>query len=56
MKTYISVNELAERLNLSPWSVRHMASKGEIPALKIRRKWRFDPDRVQRKLEKQTTI
>lgn len=56
MIQYLTVEQVAQNLSLSPWTIRQMAHKGEIPAIKIRRRWRFDPDKVQRKIEKQPSI
>jgi len=56
MIQYLTVEQVAQNLSLSPWTIRQMVHKGEIPAIKIRRRWRFDPDKVQRKIEKQQSI
>ena len=37
----LTVREVAERLRLHPRTVYNMAKRGEIPAMKIARRWRF---------------
>lgn len=56
MIQYLEVEEVAERLKLTPWTVRDMARKQELNGIKVRRKWRFDPAKNQRILEKQQSI
>jgi excisionase family DNA binding protein len=37
----MTVNEVAEYLNLHPLTVRRLARDGEIPAAKVGRQWRI---------------
>lgn len=42
-ETLIDAHEVARMLRLHPVTVREMASRGEIPAMRIGRVWRFRP-------------
>lgn len=37
----LTVKEVATRLQLHPRTISNMAQRGEIPAVKIGRRWRF---------------
>ena len=37
----LTVKEVAERIRLHPRTISNMAQRGEIPAMKIARRWRF---------------
>ncbi len=42
----MTVQQLAEYLQMSSDKVYDMVKKGEIPAIKIRQQWRFDRDQI----------
>jgi len=46
MKTWMTVKQVAEYLQLSTMMVYKLAQKGEIPAAKIGSAWRFDRDEI----------
>ncbi len=46
-----TVNEVAAYLRVQPATVRALARRGEIPAVKIGRVWRFDAGRFRAHLE-----
>ena len=46
MKTWMTVKQVAEYLQLSTMMIYKLAQKGEIPAAKIGSAWRFDRDEV----------
>jgi len=50
---FITVEEIADYLRLPKPTVYFMAQKGEIPAFKIGRHWRFEKDVFDAWLEKQ---
>ena len=52
-KTLVDAAELARIVGLPEASVRRLARKGELPALRFGRLWRFDVDRVMAALEQQ---
>jgi excisionase family DNA binding protein len=41
LREVLTVVEAAELLSLSPYTVREMARRGEIPAKKVGKEWRF---------------
>lgn len=43
---HVTARELAESLNCSARTVRRMAAAGEIPAVKVRAEYRFNPQAV----------
>lgn len=47
----LTVDELANYLQLRPETIRAMARRGELPALKVGRMWRFDPDLIAKWVE-----
>lgn len=47
MSKILTTEELAAELKLSVDSVRLMAREGEIPAMKMKRQWRFDLEEVK---------
>ena len=47
-----SIDEVARYLQLTPETVRAMARQQEIPAFKIRRRWRFRGEDVQEWVKK----
>lgn len=40
-KEVLNVEETAELLEVSVWTVRDLAHRGELPARKVGRAWRF---------------
>lgn len=40
-KEVLNVQEAAELLEVSVWTVRELAHRGELPARKVGRAWRF---------------
>ena len=39
LDNYVGVNEVAERLNIHPESVRRLIRQGKLPAIKFGNKW-----------------
>jgi len=48
MSEILTVDELAEYLNMSRAKIYHMAQRGELPAAKIGAHWRFRKDIIDR--------
>lgn len=48
MDKLLSSREIAEYLNLQPVTVRRKAARGEIPAVKIGNRFRFDKSQIDR--------
>ncbi|MFC1928367.1 response regulator [Chloroflexota bacterium] len=46
MKELLTVQELAEYLKINPRTIRSKAGKGEIPAIKFARQFRFDKEQI----------
>lgn len=40
-KSFLNVEEVAELLGFSPYTIRQFAREGKIPGRKIGREWRF---------------
>lgn len=40
-KEVLDVEEAAQLLGVSPWTVREQAKRGSLPARKVGREWRF---------------
>lgn len=51
METPVKVQAMADMLSASPEKVYRMAQRGEIPAFKVGREWRFFPSKVVEHLE-----
>lgn len=47
----VKLPEIAALIDASPEKVYRMAQRGEIPAFKVGREWRFFPSKVIAKLE-----
>lgn len=43
---FVGSHEIAAMLKISPDSARRRAETGEIPAVRVGRFWRYDPDEV----------
>jgi excisionase family DNA binding protein len=46
-----TVEEVAHYLRVKPGTVRAMARRGELPAIKVGRIWRFKADKIETLLE-----
>lgn len=49
MKTdhFYTVRTLAERLSVKPLTIYRLVAEGKLPAVRIGRSIRFDPDRIE---------
>ena len=47
-KMVLTVIDVAEMLSLSPMTVYRLAKKGEIPAVKVGRCWRFTKEAIEK--------
>ena len=54
MNTLLTPQELAEVLQLNSATITRKAKKGEIPAIKIGKQFRFDRDQIDKWLTQQT--
>jgi len=54
MSELLTVNEIANYLKLDPVTVRRKAAKGEMPAIKLGKQFRFDRDQIDKWLLHQT--
>ena len=54
MAKLLNSRQIAEYLDLEPVTVRRKAARGEIPAVKIGNRFRFDKDQIDRWLLRQT--
>ena len=46
-ETLWTVEDVAQYLRIQPATVREMAKRFELPAVKVGRMWRFKPDRIK---------
>jgi len=53
MDKWLTLEQIAEYLQMSTSSIYKMAQAGKIPAYKVGRQWRFKKDEVDRWVEKQ---
>ena len=53
MENFLTVEEVAQHLKLSPYTIREYAKDGKIPALKFGRAWRFSPQAIKKWTEKE---
>lgn len=44
----LTVDEVARYLRLQPGTVRGMARRGELPVVKVGRRWRFKHSQIER--------
>lgn len=51
----MTIEQVAQFLQLQPETVRTMARQGRIPALRVGRLWRFDRKQIELWLVKQST-
>lgn len=49
--TLLTVNEVATILRLKPETIRSMARRGDLPAIKLGRVWRFRSSSIKQMLE-----
>ena len=49
--TLLTVDEVAKFLRLKPATIRSMARRGELPAIKLGRVWRFKRSSITQLLE-----
>ena len=42
-REYLTTDEVAAKLGISPETVRRLARSGKIPAIRYGKLWRFDP-------------
>ena len=52
-QTYWTVEQVAEYLQLHVQTVARMAARGELPAVKVGRHWRFRKDMIDAALKEQ---
>lgn len=52
MENLLKVEEVAELLKLSPYTIREYAKDGKMPAVKFGRMWRFSPQAIKEWIEK----
>lgn len=52
-KVLLTVKEAAELLSVTEGTVRDMAARGELPALRVGRLWRFPRVALERWIEEQ---
>jgi excisionase family DNA binding protein len=53
MENLLTVENVAELLKLSPYTIREYAKVGKIPAVKFGRMWRFSPQAIKEWIEKE---
>lgn len=56
MKEIFTVQELAEYLKMNPRTLQRKANKGEIPAIKLDRQYRFDKEQIDTWLSHRTVV
>jgi excisionase family DNA binding protein len=56
MENFLTVEEVAEYLKLSPYTIREYAKDGKIPAVKFGRAWRFSPQAIKKWIEKEDPL
>jgi len=52
MDKWLTLEQIAEYLQMSTSSIYKMAQKGKIPAYKVGRQWRFRKEEIDRWIEK----
>lgn len=53
--TLMTSSDIAEQLKLDPRQVDRLARDRTLPAIKIGRWWRFDPEAIQTRLKELST-
>ena len=56
MENFLTAEEVAQYLKLSPYTIREYAKDGKIPALKFGRAWRFSPQAIKKWMEKEDKL
>ena len=51
MDKWLTLDQIAEYLQMSTSSIYKMAQKGKIPAYKVGRQWRFKKEEIDRWIE-----
>jgi len=54
MNKWLTLEQIAEYLQMSTSSIYKMAQAGKIPSYKIGRQWRFKKEEIDRWVEKQS--
>jgi len=52
MEKWLTLEQIAEYLQMSTSSIYKMAQKGKIPAYKVGRQWRFKKEEIDRWIER----
>jgi excisionase family DNA binding protein len=47
----LNVRQVAEQLNVSPWTIRSWRTKGQIPFIKLHKRILFDPADIDNFIE-----
>ncbi|OVE82632.1 hypothetical protein BVY03_00545 [bacterium K02(2017)] len=53
MEVLLTLKEISEWLKISPQTLYKMLERGELPAIKINNKWRFEKKKIQEWLHTQ---
>ncbi|RKX64478.1 MAG: DNA-binding protein [Thermodesulfobacteriota bacterium] len=53
MERWLTLEQIAEYLQMSTSSIYKMAQKGKIPAYKVGRQWRFRKEEIDRWIKSQ---
>jgi len=53
MEKWVTLEQIAEYLQMSTSSIYKMAQAGKIPAYKVGRQWRFKKEEIDRWIKKQ---
>ena len=56
MDKWLTLEQIAEYLQMSTSSVYKMAQKGKIPAYKVGRQWRFKKEEIDEWIRKQKSL
>ena len=56
MSELITANDVADRLRVTPQTVRRLAREGKLPAVRVGRTYRFDWDKVWSTVQQGPTI
>ena len=51
-REYLTAEEAAKYLGIHPSTVRRLARRGELPAFRIGKLWRFEPAELMKEKEK----
>jgi|GEM_PF-3361943 len=52
MIKYAKTKDIAQMIGCSEWQVRKFTREGKISGFKFGTEWRYDPEKVQRQLER----